>query len=144
MDATIATALITGGVTSLGSVLGFIGTMAAQKKKDLDAHKEATEKFQKSIEEKLEEHKIEYLGQIAEVNKAIRKNSDDISEMRTESALFQKEITIKFANLSEKVNKHNNFMEKLQQAQLDIEVLKNRESVSEHRLADLERINENK
>lgn len=138
MDATIATALITGGVTSLGSVLGFIGTMAAQKKKDLDAHKEATEKFQKSIEEKLEEHKIEYLGQIAEVNKAIRKNSDDISEMRTESALFQKEITLKFENLSEKVSKHNNIVERMQKAELDIAVLQNREKVSEHRLTDLE------
>lgn len=138
MDATIATALITGGVTSLGSVLGFIGTMAAQKKKDLDAHKEATEKFQKSIEEKLEEHKIEYLGEIAEINKAIRKNSDDISEMRTESALFQKEMTLKFENLAEKVQKHNNVVERMQKAELAIAVLENREKVSEHRLTDLE------
>ena len=138
MDATIATALITGGVTSLGSVLGFIGTMAAQKKKDLDAHKEATEKFQKSIEEKLEEHKIEYLGEIAEINKAIRKNSDDIAEMRTESVLFQKEMTLKFENLAEKVQKHNNVVERMQKAELAIAVLENREKVSEHRLTDLE------
>lgn len=138
MDATIATALITGGVTSLGSVLGFIGTMAAQKKKDLDAHKEATEKFQKSIEDKLDSHKVEYLEEINRVNLAIKKNSDDISEMRTESALFQKEMTLKFENLAEKVQKHNNVVERMQKAELAIAVLENREKVSEHRLTDLE------
>ena len=138
MDATIATALITGGVTSLGSVLGFIGTMTAQKKKDLEAHKEATEKFQKSIEDKLDAHKVEYLDEINRVNLAIKKNSDDISEMRTESALFQKEMTLKFENLAEKVQKHNNVVERMQKAELAIAVLENREKVSEHRLTDLE------
>lgn len=138
MDATIATALITGGVTSLGSVLGFIGTMAAQKKKSYDAHIQLQNEFQRSIESKLDSHREEYLTEIARVNNAIKKNSDDIAEMRTESALFQKEMTLKFENLTEKVQKHNNVVERMQKAELAIAVLENREKVSEHRLTDLE------
>ena len=67
---------------------------------------------------------------------------NSISEIKSSTEKWQSNYEIKMDNLTEKVTKHNNFMEKLQQAQLDIEVLKNRESVSEHRLADLEREHE--
>lgn len=40
--------------------------------------------------------------------------------------------------LEDKVNKHNGVMEKTYKLQQDIAVLSNRQSVSEHRIADLE------
>lgn len=138
MDTTIATALITGGVTSLGSVLGFIGTMAAQKKKSYDAHIQLQNEFQRSIENKLDKHREEYLTEIGRVNNLIRKNSDDITAMKAQDLLFQTEFNLKFKNLEEKVTKHNNIVERMQKAELDIAVLQNREKVSEHRLTDLE------
>ena len=116
--------LITGGVTALGSILGFIATTSAQKKNTL-----------KTIEDKVDKHHEEYVKRIDAVEKSI-------SEIKSSTEKWQSNYEIKMDNLTEKVSKHNNFMEKLQQAQLDIEVLKNRESVSEHRLADLEREHE--
>lgn len=112
--------LITGGVTALGSILGFIATTSAQKKNTL-----------KTIEDKVDKHHEEYVKRIDAVE-------NSISEIKSSTEKWQSNYEIKMDNLTEKVTKHNNFMEKLQQAQLDIEVLKNRESVSEHRLADLE------
>lgn len=112
--------LITGGVTALGSILGFIATTQAQKKNTL-----------KAVEDKVDKHHEEYVKRIDAVEKSI-------SDIKSSTEKWQSNYEIKMDNLTEKVTKHNNFMEKLQQAQLDIEVLKNRESVSEHRLADLE------
>lgn len=112
--------LITGGVTALGSILGFIATTSAQKKNTL-----------KAVEDKVDKHHEEYVKRIDAVEKSI-------SDIKSSTEKWQSNYEIKMDNLTEKVTKHNNFMEKLQQAQLDIEVLKNRESVSEHRLADLE------
>lgn len=117
--------LITGGVTALGSILGFIATTQAQKKNTL-----------KAVEDKVDKHHEEYVKRIDAVEKSI-------SDIKSSTEKWQSNYEIKMDNLTQKVTKHNNFMEKLQQAQLDIEVLKNRESVSEHRLADLERIHEN-
>lgn len=116
--------LITGGVTALGSILGFIATTSAQKKNTL-----------KTIEDKVDKHHEEYVKRIDAVEKSI-------SDIKSSSDKWQSNMEIRFENLEHKVMKHNNFMEKLQQAQMDIEVLKNRESVSEHRLADLEREHE--
>lgn len=116
--------LITGGVTALGSILGFIATTSAQKKNTL-----------KAVEDKVDKHHEEYVKRIDAVE-------NSISEIKSSTEKWQSNYEIKMDNLTEKVTKHNNFMEKLQQAQLDIEVLKNRESVSEHRLADLEHIHE--
>lgn len=116
--------LITGGVTALGSILGFIATTQAQKKNTL-----------KAVEDKVDKHHEEYVKRIDAVE-------NSISEIKSSTEKWQSNYEIKMDNLTEKVTKHNNFMEKLQQAQLDIEVLKNRESVSEHRLANLEHIHE--
>lgn len=134
---TIIPSLITGIVTALGTILGFISTMKQQNKK-------ANEELRDSLEKKLDAHKKEYLTEINSIHTQIQSNTASLTEMKAQTEKWQSNYEIKMDNLIEKVNKHNNFMEKLQQAQLDIEVLKNRESVSEHRLADLERINENK
>ena len=42
--------------------------------------------------------------------------------------------------LEKKVEKHNGLMDKTYQLQEDVAVLENRQSVSEHRIADLEQI----
>lgn len=44
----------------------------------------------------------------------------------------------RLGQLEEKVNRHNNVIERLFRAEQDIAVLENRQKVSEHRLADLE------
>lgn len=132
---TIIPSLITGIVTALGTILGFISTMKQQNRK-------ANDELRQSLETKLESHKVEYLTEISSVRNQIQTNTASLAEMKAQTEKWQSNYEIKMDNLIEKVNKHNNFMEKLQQAQLDIEVLKNRESVSEHRLADLERLNE--
>lgn len=138
---TIIPSLITGIVTALGSILGFIGTIHAQKQKALEAHTNAQKELQREIENKLDTHRHEYMEKIADVEHQVRLNLDNLTDMRAQTQQWQSNFEIKFTNLEEKVSKHNNFMEKLQTAQLDIEVLKNRESVSEHRLADLEKLN---
>ncbi len=44
----------------------------------------------------------------------------------------------RLGQLEEKVNKHNNMMERLFHLEQDVAVLSNRQKVSEHRLRDLE------
>ncbi len=47
-------------------------------------------------------------------------------------------INYRLGQLEEKVNKHNNFIERLFHLEQDVAVLDNRQKVSEHRLRDLE------
>ena len=132
MDNTVVTALITGGVTSLGSILGFIGTMSAQKKKSIEAHTQATEAFKESIEEKLDKHREEYLKEISVINQIIKQNSDEITEMKSQSQTFQATMELKFDNLDEKVMKHNNLVKRMQKAELDIAILQQRDKIRDN------------
>lgn len=127
----IIPSLITGIVTALGTILGFISTMKQQNKKSND-------ELRDSLEKKLDAHKSEYLSEIDAIHKQIQSNTASLTEMKAQTEKWQSNYEIKMDNLVEKVSKHNNFMEKLQQAQLDIAVLQNREKVSENRLKDLE------
>ena len=112
--------LITGGVTALGSILGFIATTSAQKKNTL-----------KTIEDKVDKHHEEYVKRIDAVE-------NSISEIKSSTDKWQSNMEIRFDNLEHKVMKHNNFMERVAVLEKDVAVLQNRESVSEHRLTDLE------
>lgn len=128
---TLAPSIITGIVTALGSILGFIATIHTQKQKTLDAHEQKQNEFQKQINDKLDEHRDEYLGQINSIKASI-------SEMKSSTDKWQSNMEIRFDNLEQKVMKHNNFMERVAVLEKDVAVLQNRESVSEHRLTDLE------
>ena len=116
--------LITGGVTALGSILGFIATTQAQKKNTL-----------KAVEDKVDKHHEEYVKRIDAVERSI-------SDIKASTDKWQSNMEIRFDNLEQKVMKHNNFMERVAILEKDVAVLQNRESVSEHRLTDLEKYEE--
>lgn len=141
MDNSIITSLISGGVTAFVAILGFIGTMYAQKKKDYENHLKAQAEFTAQIESKLDSHREEYLSRIKDVEKEVRNNNENLTDMRSQTQNWQGIMELKFENLSEKVTKHNNIVERMQKAELNIAVLQNREKVSEHRLHDLEGTN---
>lgn len=56
----------------------------------------------------------------------------------TQLTAQKEQLTIQIANLEKKVEKHNQVVERTYQNEKDIAVLKNRNSVSEHRIDDLE------
>lgn len=134
----IIPSIITGTVTALGTILGFITATKENKRKAEEAHNKALEDFKTSFDNKLEEHKEEYMREIAKVKDAVRQNNDNLTDMRAQTQNWQSVMEVKFDNLEQKVMKHNNFMERVAVLEKDVAVLQNRESVSEHRLTDLE------
>lgn len=72
------------------------------------------------------------------VNNRIDKLEDSVKEMKYEYEKNASLTTEKLNQLEKKQDKHNNLIERMYAAEKDIEVLKNREKVSEHRLEDLE------
>lgn len=135
---TIIPSLITGIVTALGSVLGFVATIHSQKQKALEAHENAQDKLKADLETKLDAHKEEYLKKIDTIERKVRDNLDSLTDMRAQTQAWQSVMEVKFDNLEQKVMKHNNFMERVATLEKDVAVLNNREKVSENRLADLE------
>ena len=130
--------IITGAVTALGTILGFITATKENKRKAEEAHNKTLEEFKSGIDSKLEEHKKEYMREIAKVKDAVRQNNDNLTDMRAQTQNWQSVMEVKFDALEQKVMKHNNFMERVAVLEKDVAVLQNRESVSEHRLTDLE------
>ena len=66
----IMPSIITGTVTALGTILGFITATKENKRKAEEAHNKALEEFKSGIDNKLEEHKKEYLAEINNVKDA--------------------------------------------------------------------------
>lgn len=130
--------IITGTVTALGTILGFITATKENKRKAEEAHNKALEDFKISFDNKLDGHKEEYMREIAKVKDAVRQNNENLTDMRAQTQNWQSVMEVKFDNLEQKVMKHNNFMERVAVLEKDVAVLQNRESVSEHRLTDLE------
>ena len=134
----ILPSIITGTVTALGTILGFITATKENKEKAKAAHDKALADFQEKIENKLEEHKGEYMEKISKVNNSIKETNDNLTDLRAQTQTYQAVMEERFNNLEAKVMKHNNFMERVAVLEKDVAVLQNRESVSEHRLTDLE------
>ncbi|MBD9010658.1 MAG: hypothetical protein EGR16_10055 [Clostridiales bacterium] len=61
-------------------------------------------------------------------------NKKILSELDKHNAVQTEQIT----QLKEQVHKHNNIIERTYKLEKDVAVLNNRESVSEHRIEDLE------
>jgi chromosome segregation ATPase len=139
---TILPSIITGAVTALGTILGFITATKENKEKAKAAHDKALADFQANIESKLDAHKVEYMGEIAKVNNAVKETNDSLTDLRAQTQTYQAVMEERFNNLEAKVMKHNNFMERVAVLEKDVAVLQNRESVSEHRLTDLEQNHE--
>ena len=113
--------------TLVGSVLTFIFEIKKLRVEQAKYQEEVRESHQKQFEELKEA-----------VNGKIDGLEDSIKEMKFEYEKQTALTTEKLSQLEKKQDKHNNLIERMYAAEKDIEVLKNREKVSEHRLEDLE------
>ena len=130
--------IITGAVTALGTILGFITATKENKRKAEEAHNKALEDFRTGIDNKLEEHKKEYLKEIENVKDAVRLNNNTIKDMSSENREFQSIIQERIKTLSDRVEKHNNVIERTYNLEERASVLEEKVRVANHRIEDLE------
>lgn len=127
----ILPAIIAGGVTALSSILTLIGVIKTSEPKKEENQNKRLNQFEQSIKAELSKNRDEYLSEISSVK-------DSISDIRAHDQQFQAVVELKIDELSKRVEKHNQVVERTFILEKDVEVLKNRESVSEHRISDLE------
>lgn len=127
MSEGVIVALIGCAATLVGSVLTFIFEIKKLRVEQAKYQEEVRESHQKQFEELKKT-----------VNGKIDGLEDSIKEMKFEYEKQTALTTEKLSQLEKKQDKHNNLIERMYAAEKDIEVLKNREKVSEHRLEDLE------
>jgi chromosome segregation ATPase len=127
MSEGVIVALIGCAATLVGSVLTFIFEIKKLRVEQAKYQEEVRESHQKQFDELKDT-----------VNDKIGGLEDSIKEMKFEYEKQTALTTEKLSQLEKKQDKHNNLIERMYAAEKDIEVLKNREKVSEHRLEDLE------
>lgn len=123
----VIVALIGCCATVIGSVLTFIFEIKKLRVEQAKYQEEVRESHEKQFNELKDT-----------VNGKIGCLEDSIKEMKFEYEKQTVLTTEKLSQLEKKQDKHNNLIERMYAAEKDIEVLKNREKVSEHRLEDLE------
>lgn len=116
--------LITGALTSLTTVSLTIGGWIVADKHSKKAEKE-------KLRLMLEDHKAASNEQIASIHSAI-------GELRHEYTDSQNIIELKLDTLTKQVEKHNNVIERTYALEKDMDVMKERSSVANHRISDLE------
>ena len=109
-------------ISSAISLIVAFGTWHLSMKKD-------REKQTAEVIEKLDEHRAEYLGGIGEVK-------DMVKEVQHKADLTDQ----KMDTLTERVNKHNHFMERLAVVEQTTAVQTEQIKVANHRIDDLERL----
>lgn len=124
-------ALIGGLVTLIGSVLTYRTSIKTLEQKREESHNAQLSELQKSLTHKLEEDRQEYLTEIQNVK-------DSMTDLTAKYQQTVAVIELKIDNLEKKQDKHNNVIERTYKLESEVELLKNREKVSEHRLSDLE------
>ena len=127
----IIPSLITGVVAVIGSVLGFIGTLASQRKKNEETRQAQFDEVKNTMSATLTKHREEYLKGIQDVK-------DLYTDLKSAYDKSTSVISIQIKQLEDKQDKHNSVIERTYALEKDVAVLKNRNSVSEHRLTDLE------
>ncbi len=127
MSEGVIVALIGCCATVIGSVLTFIFEIKKLRVEQAKYQEEVRESHQKQFNELKDT-----------VNGKIDGLEDSIKGMKFEYEKQTALTTEKLSQLEKKQDKHNNLIERMYAAEKDIEVLKNREKVSEHRLEDLE------
>ncbi len=127
MSEGVIVALIGCCATVIGSVLTFIFEIKKLRVEQAKYQEEVRESHQKQFDELKDT-----------VNNKVSGLEDSIKEMKFEYEKQTALTTEKLSQLEKKQDKHNNLIERMYAAEKDIEVLKNRERVSEHRLEDLE------
>ena len=78
---------------------------------------------------------VSVIGVLITIATVITTNAKN--QQKTESKIDV--IDVKIQTLSDRVEKHNNVIERVYQLETDYKVLEQREKVSEHRLDDLEK-----
>ena len=127
MSEGVIIALIGCCATVIGSVLTFIFEIKKLRVEQAKYQEEVRESHEKQFNELKDT-----------VNGKIGCLEDSIKEMKFEYEKQTALTTEKLSQLEKKQDKHNKLIERMYAAEKDIEVLKNREKVSEHRLEDLE------
>lgn len=131
--------IITGAVTALGTILGFITATKENKRKAEEAHNKALADFQTNIESKLDAHKVEYMGEIAKVNNAVKQTNDNLTDLRAQTQQFQAVIEERIETLSDRVERHNSVIERTFHLEERASVLEEKVRVANHRIEDLEK-----
>ena len=135
----ILPSIITGTVTALGTILGFITATKENKRKAEEAHNKALADFQANIESKLDAHKVEYMGEIAKVNNAVKQTNDNLTDLRAQTQQFQAVIEERIETLSDRVERHNSVIERTFHLEERASVLEEKVRVANHRIEDLEK-----
>ena len=135
----ILPSIITGTVTALGTILGFITATKENKRKAEEAHNKALADFQTNIESKLDAHKVEYMGEIAKVNNAVKQTNDNLADLRAQTQQFQAVIEERIETLSDRVERHNSVIERTFHLEERASVLEEKVRVANHRIEDLEK-----
>ena len=128
MTESVIVALIGCCATIIGSVLTYAYQIKKLRTETLEHHETVKSEQTKQFNELKDA-----------VNSRIDKLEDSVKEMKFEYEKNASLTTEKLNQLEKKQDKHNNLIERMYSAEKDIEVLKNREKVSEHRLEDLEK-----
>lgn len=130
-------------ITVLGTVTGSVLVYKSQIKQLEVSQKKSQEEqltaFKNELNNKLDEHRKEYLKGIDEVKDSLDDTNGKLTDLKASYQTSIATIDLSLSNLSRNVEKHNSVVERTFLLEKDVAVLKNRESVSEHRLDDLEK-----
>lgn len=132
MDSTVIVALIAGGVTLATSLTASLLTNSQSNKKLKAEQDENITNQMKSLKSHLDESREVYLQKIVDVQ-------SEISEMKHKQELNQQALEMQIVTLSERVEKHNNVIERTYRVEQDIALLKEQIKVANHRIEDVER-----
>lgn len=132
MDSTVIVALIAGGVTLATSLTASLLTNSQSNKKLKAEQDENITNQMKSLKSHLDESQEVYLQKIVDVQ-------SKISEMKHKQELNQQALEMQIVTLSERVEKHNNVIERTYRVEQDIALLKEQIKVANHRIEDVER-----
>lgn len=126
MATEIIVALITGGITLIGSILAFRTSSKQIQLKQKEIQESQFKEFKSEINSKLDNHKKEYLNGIENVKQGLNSLSDEVTDLR---ATYQEAISLiecKIDNLEKKQDKHNSVIERTYKLEADVAILKER------------------
>lgn len=109
--------------------------LAEANKKIANAHQYAQtslDNIKKELISTLEDHREEYIKGINDVK-------ESVSAMNATYQQALSVIEIKIDNLEKKQDKHNSLIERMYKVETDLEVVKEKQSVANHRIDDLEK-----
>lgn len=130
------TALIQTGMTVVGSLIVAFGTwhvsMKSARDKDTKALTEALANHKEEMQAALNNHK-------KEIDKSFRDLQDEVSSVNATVQTQVALIDTKLETLSDRVERHNNVIERTYKLERDTSVMEEQIKVANHRIEDLEK-----